>query len=290
MKKASLFLIVAMMFVALGCSRDSGIDRNSDSNSEGDSAVVSDAEIEEIITMTAEADHAFEGQQAANAQEPVLPPGIDLFQYAGSASGSLNMSEFPSVRIWGWSRDGKAAYSVERAVDGRGGRIIDFVIIDLITDNKVFEQRIDSFDHDDSGDDYSFEDLFFIYGHILSDALRSNNIVPGQRNDFLSFPFRRNNITYNSQIIDIGYINDEYGMFERVISRYSILVTADNRRKIISNIIPVSRVTLHTYVCGYFLSPFENRIMAVTAEEFFGFEGTTLNYRFNGCHLGVGFN
>ena len=230
------------------------------------------------------------GINILHAQVLTPPPGIDLFQYNTSASGNLNMFEYPYARIWGWSRDGKVAYSVERAVDGRGGRIINFVILDLITDRKITELNIDSFDHDDYDGDYSYDDLFLMYNHLILDALGSNNIVLGQRNDFRAFPFSRNNITYNCQIIDPGFTNDEYGMFERVISRYSILVTADNRRKIIASLIPVSRVTGYTYVCGYFLSPFENRIMVVTAEEAFGFEGTRLNFRFNGCHLGVGFN
>ena len=232
----------------------------------------------------------FIGINILQAQVLNPPPRIDLFQYSTSASGSLNMHEYPYARMWGWSRDGKAAYSIERAVDGRGGRIIDFVILDLITDNIVFELRMDSFDHDDYDGDYSFEDLFLMYNHLIRDALQSNNIITGQSNEFLSFPFRRNNITYNSQIIDPGYTDDEYGMFERVVSRYSVLVTADNRRKVVASLIPVSSVTGYTYICGYFLSPFENRIMVVTAEEAWGFEGTRLNFRFNGCHLGVGFN
>ena len=232
----------------------------------------------------------FWGINFLQAQELALPPRIDLFQYNASEFTSLNMSEHPIARIWGWSNNGKVAYSIEWDVDGRGGRMIDFVILDLITDNKVFEQTIDSFGHDDYDGDYTFEDLFFMYNHVLSDALRANNIVLEQRNDFLPFPLRRNNITFNGHIIDVGHTRDEYGMFERVLSRYSILVTADNRRKIIGNMIPVSRLTLDIYISGYFLSPFENRIMVVTTERAWGFEGSRFNYRFNGCHLGVGFN
>ena len=219
-----------------------------------------------------------------------LPPGIDLFQYSASASGSFNMYEFPSARIWGWSTTGKIAYSVERKVDGRGGRIINFIINDLITDNIDFELRIDSFNLDGYNDNYSFEDLFYIYSPAILDALRSYNIVQEQKNDFLSFPLRKNNITFNSQIIDLGYVNDEFGMFEEAVSRYSVLVTADNRKKVIASLIPVSSVTGYIYICGYFLSPFEDRIMVVTAEEAFGYEGTMPNFRFHGFHLGVGFN
>jgi len=232
----------------------------------------------------------FFGIHYLQAQELALPPRIDLFRYSASASGNLNMFEYPNARIWGWSTNGKAAYSIERNVDGRGGRIIHFVIADLITDNTVFELIMDSFDYDTYGDDYSYEDLYHIYGPFISDALQAHNIVLGQTNDFMSFPFRRNNMTFNSQIIDIEYVRDGAGMFEQAVSRYQVLVTADNRRKIIASLTPVSGVTGYTYICGYFLSPFENRIMAVVAEEAWGYEGTRLNFRFIGCHLGVGFN
>ena len=232
----------------------------------------------------------FLGIHFLHAQVLTLPPKIDLFQYNAEEFTDLNMSEHPFARLWGWSNNGRVAYSIEWFVDGRGGRIIDFVILDLITDNTIYELRMDSYDHDDYDGDYSYEDLFLMYNHLLADALQANNIVLGQTNDFLSFPFRRNNITYDSQIVDLGFTRDEYGMFERVVSRYSVLVTADNRRKIISNTIPVSRLTPDVHISGYFLSPFENRIMVVTTEMAWGFEGIRFNYRFNGCHLGVGFN
>ena len=218
-----------------------------------------------------------------------LPPGIDLFQYSASASGNFNMYEYPSARIWGWSTDGKAAISVERNEDGRGGKIINFFIIDLITDNIDFELKIDSFDHECYFANYSFEDLFKTYNPTISSALRSNNIISEQRNDFLSFPFRKNDITFNGQIIDLGYVEDEFGMFEEAVTRYSILLTAENRKKVIASFTPVSSVTGFIYVCGYFLSPFEDRIMIITAEEAFGYEGTRLNFRFNGFHLEVDF-
>ena len=74
------------------------------------------------------------------------------------------------------------------------------------------------------------------------------------------------------------------------MTEYKVSVTAGGKSKIISTFTPLSSVTGHVYVCGYFLSPFENRAMVVIAEEVWVHEGTELFYKFAGCHLGSGFN
>ena len=216
------------------------------------------------------------------AQELNFPSKINLFQYSGSDSGLLY--EIPNARVWGWSSNGKIAFSIERQVDGRGGQIIDFTILDLITDDTVFELKMDSFDNDDAED----ETLYNKYRAAISNALRTHNIT-GQKTDFLRFPLRRNNTVYDSQITSVETKKFEFA-FDTVISKYSILVTADAKRKIIAALNPVHAVTGYIYVCGYILSPFENRALVVAAEEHWGHEGTELTYRFAGCHLGVGFN
>ena len=217
------------------------------------------------------------------AQELVFPPKINFFQYSESSSRGL-LYEIPNARVWGWSNNGKVACSVERQVDGRGGQIIDFVILDLITDDTVFELKMDSFDYNDAED----EALYNFSMAAISNALRTHNIS-WQGTEFFRFPIRKNDIVYGSRIINVETQKFDFG-FDTVVSKYSVLVTADEKRKIIGTFTPVSTVTGYVYVCGYVLSPFENRALVVVAEEHWGHEGTELTYRFSGCNLGVGFN
>jgi hypothetical protein len=143
---------------------------------------------------------------------------------------------------------------------------------------------MDSFDYNDVEDEalYNLSSV-----HILN-ALRIHNIVR-QETNFLPFPFRRNNTVYDCRITNVEYKDGE-GFFDGgAVSRYNVLVTVGNKSKIINSFTPVG-LTGFVYVCGYFLSPFENRALVVVAEEQWGHEGTELDYRLSGCHLEAGFN
>ena len=218
-----------------------------------------------------------------NQGDLTLPPVVNLFQYSASIS-QHDLYGIPRARIWGWSNDGKVAYSVERGIEGRGGQIIYFVILDSVSDSEVFKLIMDSFDYNDVEDEalYNLSSV-----HILN-ALMMHNIVR-QETNFLPFPFRRNNTVYDCRITNVEYKDGE-GFFDGgAVSRYNVLVTAGNKSKIINSFTPVGR-TGFVYVCGYFLSPFENRALVVVAEERWGHEGTELDYRLSGCHLEAGFN
>ena len=213
-----------------------------------------------------------------------FPPKINLFQHSHSVS-QCPLWGFPGARIWGWSNNGKVAYSVEREIDGRGGQIINFVILDLLSDKTVFELKMDSFDNNDVTD----ESLYNLFSVNILNALRGHGINQG-RTQFLPFPLKRNNTEYNANIIDVEYKSNDDGLFDRIVLRYKVSVMAnDLGKKIIGTFTPIENRTGYIYICGYFLSPFENRALVVVAEEHWGHEGTELTYRFSGCHLGVGF-
>jgi len=221
------------------------------------------------------------------AQQFVIPPKINLFQYSHSVS-EHSLNSFPDTRIWGWSNNGKVAYSVERGLEGRGGQIIEFIIFDLVTDDIVFELRMDSFDVSSRGAED--EALYNVFKVSILNALKKYNIIQ-ERTPFLSFPFMKNNFVYNVQITDYKYERlDGLGIFgDRVISSYRLLATSNNRRKVINTFSPESNYTGYVYICGYFLSPFENRALTVIAEESMGYGGDDLTFRFAGFHLDVGF-
>jgi hypothetical protein len=235
------------------------------------------------------------------AQNLNLPPHIDLFQYAKSNAVIPNITDygifyrniygyplfgFPKARIWGWSRNGTAAYSIETEMPGRGGQIIEFVIFDFVSDRKVFELKIDSFNHNDDRDGA----LYNIYIDRIREALWRNNIIERQI-DYLPFPIKTNNAVYNAyRTIKFRDTDDDVYVGKR--ENYSIIIDRNNERaKTIrtANNMPVAS-PISVYICGYFLSPFENRALVVIAEERFTFEGTEIFYAFSGCHLDIGFN
>jgi hypothetical protein len=218
-------------------------------------------------------------------QELALPPQINLFQYVSQSSPYA----FPNARIWGWSNNGKVAYSIGQETGGRGGKIVDFVVFDLVSDKAVFELKMDSFNHDDVDDYVEDEALHNLYEVRILNALKTHNIIV-QTTEFSQLPIRKNNMVYNSQIINAVHKEDEYGFFENLVTKYTVEVTADDKKKIIGNFEPLVGMTGNVYVCGYILSPFENRALIVLAEEARGYEGNELRYRLSGCHLGVGFN
>jgi hypothetical protein len=215
-------------------------------------------------------------------QEFVIPPEIDLFQYNDPARHQ-NYS-FQSARIWGWSRDGKVAYSIEGYEHDEAGYDSKLLIFDLITDSVLYTLYLDSYHHNLEGDA-----LYHVYRYSIENAMRAYAIAD-IRTGFLPFPFRRNNLAYNASVIDIKYgMYDDNGDDINIMQSYKVLVTADTRRKIIGTFTPKPG-THRVHICGYFLSPFENRALVVAAEEWRWFRGSAgLRYLFSGCHLGAGF-
>jgi len=213
------------------------------------------------------------------AQYLNFPPKVDLFQYVVSESFIHNI---PSARIWGFSEDGKIAFSIE-TMHPAVGQIIIFTIFDLVTNNNVFELITGQHIHGSMGRD---EALYNLYVTAILDALEIHNII-NKNTEFLPFPFRINDIVYNIQIINVEYEQDSSDRgFDYVVSKYTVLLTANDKERIIANINISGSTTFNVYISGFFLSPFENRVMLVVAEiGFFHGEGRVIGYRFIGFHL-----
>jgi len=223
--------------------------------------------------------------QSLSSQELVFPQKVNPFRYSSSVS-QHTLYGFPDFRLWGWSNNGKVAYSIEKWIEGRGGQIIHFIIFDSVNGNMVFDLKMDSYEQND----VTNESLYNIFKDTIFSAMKINNIIE-QEISFNKFPISRNSIIYYSNIIDVKYKYGLMGFFDNiVVSKYSVQITTNNKRKIITTFIPINLLTRWVYVCGYFLSPFENRVLVITAEEHWGFEGTELTYRFSGCHLETGFD
>jgi hypothetical protein len=221
------------------------------------------------------------GKNIIYAQNIELPEKIDLFQYVVPND---DIYGFPDVRIWGWSTNGKTAYSVERNIEGRGGVSIQFIIFDLVEDTIDFEINVDSNDY--NLDDYGGNTIMYLYNlnsEDINNAIRKNNIVY-KKNIYSPLPGKIKNADYSCYS---NIENEKEPEFYDKIKGYSIIVNRNNKSKTVKNTMDVE--ALSVYICGYFKSPFEDRILIVTAEEKWGFEGTELYYYFVGCHLERGF-
>jgi hypothetical protein len=70
---------------------------------------------------------------------------------------------------------------------------------------------------------------------------------------------------------------------------YKIIAENHGRRKTICEKNFTTIYADDVFLCGYFLSPFENRALIVTGVFAHSFEGSDVTYSFAGCHLSVGF-
>ena len=220
------------------------------------------------------------------SQELTFPPKINLFQHSES---QRRFNSFPHARVWGWSNNGKVAFSVES--DGVAGQIIGFFVFDMITNSNVFELIMRQHTHN-----YTIRDeaLYNFYANNILNALRIFNIISYQT-EFLPFPFSVNNVEYNTHLI-VEYQKDQMALGRDdvdVVSRYTVVITANDRSKVIANFDGLSNAFISTfsvYAAGYFLSPFESRALVVVAESFWVHSMFELRYRFIGFDLETGFN
>lgn len=227
-----------------------------------------------------------------SADNAKIPPVIDPFQYSVPGGTKYSYSApyndiygFPGMRIWGWSRSGKIAYSVERNIEGRGGTLIQFIIFDTVTDTTVYELNIDSNDYTINQTPGNLINMLYeLEKTKIINAMDKNNIVQRQT-DFLPLPIKSPKGEYNCFV---NIEQEEFPEFYDRIKEYRVNVSFNGKNKIIKNTTDVEAVSVYT--CGYFLSPFENRAVVIIGEERWGFEGTELFYLLSGCNLDRGFN
>ncbi|HOA07959.1 MAG TPA: hypothetical protein PLE16_11180 [Spirochaetota bacterium] len=224
---------------------------------------------------------------SANSQDFSIPEPMDLFKYSVPEGTEYGYSKpynyiygFPTVRIWGWSKKGKLAYSIERSIEGKGGYLIEYAIFDLSKKKIVWKIEDDSNNFDDYAEDDKFSEFSYkIRKQKLLNAFKKNGIVMN-KNTFLKLPIQHNNKTYD---FNLNIKNEKKPEFHDSISEYSVVVKNGNKTKIIKKETKVK--ALSVFLCGYFKSPYENKAVIVTAEEQFVFEGTELFYSFTGFDL-----
>ena len=219
-----------------------------------------------------------------NAQNIELPSYVDLLQYKNY--------DLPKFRIWGWSRDGKMAYSRELWRDDTDTCYnICFYIFDFINDENILTINIDT-------DKENSVILAYIANlESIRKTMEYYKIIENERQiDLLQFPIRKNNILYESKVtwVSAGYhthFNEDTGeWWSMEFDEYynvDIIISRNNQTKIINTYkgITPGGIGYSIEVGGYLLSPFENRALI------FIFHGSMNldNYDLSGCHLDIGF-
>jgi hypothetical protein len=213
-----------------------------------------------------------------------LPEPIDLFEYLKRPEGAYG---FPVFRLWGWSRDGKVAWSMEREVEGRGGVTIEYVVQDLVSDEVLWNYPDDSGAWDAYDPEADGSEAEYSYRHVaagLREALDAFRIVQGPAK-FERFPIKSAGRSYG---VDIRIDQKQATDFGEGVAAYTVRITRDDRKAKEAKK-ATGAEALSVYACGYFASPYESRVAIVSAEERFVFEGTEMFYSLSGCNLKVGF-
>lgn len=223
------------------------------------------------------------------------PKQCDLMEYSVWPNGMYHNPSFYPV---GWSEDGKFAYVVRRMLEGVGGSRTDFVIFDAVEDVRSFHVRHESIPGPPG--EPGGEGLFAEEGEAegeesvsleemerqFAGALERYSIVKDTGALFKPFPLKINNETYTAEVIttpetDKDAFNDEIGTYDVFV------VSSSGRKKRITGSNDVQGLSL--WIAGYFLSPFEPRVLVVIGRESFVFEGAEPFFIFSGCNLKVGF-
>jgi hypothetical protein len=313
-----------------------------------------DPDVQVIVTFTNDPDI----QTIVNftmADDLIFPPRINFTQYiAGNITISnpeaSSGSTIDYVRIWGWSRTGKIAFSKEiirpeeeKVIfvfshktdsyddipnDANYGSYgdgtydvyvpsgeteivnaymlyIEYFIIDLIEDEIVFQCSWDSHGMGYSGEppqqiffdmsEEGIEKMFNLQKETILSANMNHDIIYNQVT-LLRFPFTHNNLAYNCRA-DTVYKSEDMSTSQfgsnivQTISSYDIVVSRGGISKIIYSGSLGTGSYSHwpnMHICGYFRSPYENRIAVIVALEYAGM-GESLVFEFHGCHLDIGF-
>lgn len=214
-----------------------------------------------------------------------IPEGTEYTKPLGTLYG------FPTVRLWGWSEDGKAALSVTSEVNGRGGTVVYYVVQDMVSDEILWTLEDDTFNWENEGADVEgFEPdriaaLSYERHRTAVDEALKRYAIQAETNPFLPFPMEWNEWTYTPKV---SVVKEKEPQFYDDIASYTVsLARSNGKTKKIAFVDDTESRNVH--VCGYSLSPFEDRIIVVVAEEQFVFEGTELFYSFVGCDLKKGF-
>lgn len=224
-------------------------------------------------------------EATADPAVSVLPAPAPVYDgYPGTAG----MPE-PHFYPLGWSTDGAFAYLTLRGDPGRGGFSTRLFIINLVTDERLAEERELEWDHEPVADLLFPEDAPQILRY-FTDLWRpqleeaSIDLDPDLGNQFARLPIARGDVSYFAQF-DVVYGGEDE--FLDNIEAYDFWLRGDNgtRKRVYS----ASPRALEVGASGYFMSPHEPRAAIVLIETRYTFEGNEPFAVVTGSNMAVGF-
>lgn len=184
----------------------------------------------------------------------------------------------------GWSKDGKIAYFEDYPVEGRGGKDFIMKIVDLVTDEVVWDYCEKNYDEDEKNEKFALLKCIQKNSEKIDKALNENKIVLSVCK-YESLPIKSSSKEIS---INVNILKKEKGMYENTISYEIEAVNNKNQKKIISK--ENNRAVNMLVPTGYFKSPYENRAAVVLIGSKYVFEGSELFAEFYGCALNIGFS
>ena len=184
----------------------------------------------------------------------------------------------------GFSPEGAFAYISEETRDGRGDSIATFVIQDLVSDELLW--TLESPSSEDYGGGAGYLERFLEENQVLIDDRLLELGVQVLPCRYGCFPYDEDGLSFDAHVesLDTGRLmHDMFG-----IIRYSCVVT-DGRGHAKKIVADKERAAAEAFPCGYFKSPFEDRLAVVLAEAVYGFEGCDILYSVAGCDMHRGF-
>ena len=198
----------------------------------------------------------------------------------------------PKPTVLGWSRRGAAALLVPVDGGGRGGPVVRLLLVDAVGDKVLFDKTLwgDEYDlsYADSGlmvrnMEESDDALTFIEA-CYDQGMQPADIGAGGMSAF-PLSFENSQITASADNTP-GKDND--AGFHALDYRVTVASSARGKKTIAER---HADQAWQAEVEGYFLSPFEPRILVVYTVSEPGFEGERpKTYYVSGCHLRVGFS
>jgi hypothetical protein len=225
-------------------------------------------------------------QEGVTTQAARLPPHVDLLEYA-----TLIKSSNDKVRIWGWAKNGLVAYSSGETLDPNAGDVhINFVIFDFVSDKIIDSLKMHSAADFDNAD-ATVQALYCAYMSRIRGLLSRYGIAELQLG-FMPLPIKNDGAVYSARAVTTLLTEEEQEAewYRGKVKSYSIVV-GKNDAKSVTIMSKDEASATEVEVCGYFLSPFENRALIVISEYRYGVSNmpSSTEYIFSGCHLDEGF-
>jgi hypothetical protein len=263
-----------------------------------ESGVTVDTTTSTYPAETSEKEYAETPEITADTATPISPPAIvDLFKYDEAKTHFISYNNWFSsrydFRIWGWSKDGKVAYSYTEFQDGAGWETKYFYILNFIDDEIIWKYSIDDYEGKQmlytegegsaEGPPIDYDSLYRRYMNICKDEG-----IEFIQAEFKKIPIMHNNKVYNV-VVDQNKRNDSDDYGYDTVKNYKIVVETQGKSKVINEDTFSEPVVFDIFSLGYFISPLENRSLIIVGRHIRHWEGTNNDYIFVGCHLDIGF-